>query len=470
MDDKKRGGSTLKEAFYKWSGLLIVILAALLFYFVISNFDQIGSVIKDYISILRPVVYGCVIAYILNPLMKTYNEFFLWLLEKKGAVSEKKKSMLTGLSITLALLSGIFIIVVLCWMIIPQLIISATSLINTMPDKVNDLYQYIYDKIQNNKFLAEQTQKFALNLTDYLDKVVNDELLPWLRSDFLSSVNQVATQFANGLMSVLSTLYNLFIGIIVAIYLLGSKSTFLAQAKKMIYGIFRKKTADAVIHYVRLTNDMFSGFIVGKIVDSTIVGIICFVCMSIMKLPYAMLISVIIGVTNIIPVFGPYLGLIPSALLILIVNPIQALYFVILIAILQQVDGNLLGPAILGESTGLSAFWVLFSILLFGGMWGIIGMIIGVPLFAVIYRIIADFINWKLQKKELSCVTDQYRNLRTIREEEGKKAEYITYTKEELMAKKAAKKQHWDERKEKQKEKMLYYKEKICSSEQNKKK
>ena len=183
-----------------------------------------------------------------------------------------------------------------------------------------------------------------------------------------------------------------------------------------------------------------------------------------------MLISVIIGVTNIIPVFGPYLGLIPSALLILIVNPIQALYFVILIAILQQVDGNLLGPAILGESTGLSAFWVLFSILLFGGMWGIIGMIIGVPLFAVIYRIIADFINWKLQKKELSCVTDQYRNLRTIREEEGKKAEYITYTKEELMAKKAAKKQHWDERKEKQKEKMLYYKEKICSSEQNKKK
>ena len=206
MDDKKRGGSTLKEAFYKWSGLLIVILAALLFYFAISNFDQIGSVIKDYISILRPVVYGCVIAYILNPLMKTYNEFFLSLLEKKGAVSEKKKSMLTGLSITLALLSGILIIVVLCWMIIPQLIISATSLINTMPDKVNDLYQYIYDKIQNNKFLAEQTQKFALNLTDYLDKVVNDELLPWLRSDFLSSVNQIATQFANGLMSVLSTL------------------------------------------------------------------------------------------------------------------------------------------------------------------------------------------------------------------------------------------------------------------------
>lgn len=470
MDDKKRGSSTLKDAFYKWSGLLIVILAALLFYFVVSNFDQIGAAVKDYIGILRPVVYGCVIAYILNPLMKTYNEFFLSLLERKGEASEKKRSVITGLSITLSLLSGILIIVILCWMIIPQLIVSATSLINTLPDKVNDLYQYVYSQIKNNRFLAQQTQKIALNLTDYLDNVVNNELLPWLKSDFLSGVNQVAAQFANGLMSVLSTLYNLFIGIIVAIYLLGSKSTFLAQAKKIVYGLFRKKTADAVIHYVRLTNDMFSGFIVGKIVDSTIVGIICFVCMSIMKLPYAMLISVIIGVTNIIPVFGPYLGLIPSALLILLVNPVQALYFVILIAILQQVDGNLIGPAILGESTGLSAFWVLFSILLFGGMWGIVGMIIGVPLFAVIYRIIADFINWNLKKKELSCVTDQYRNLRTIQEEEGKEAEYITYTKEELMAKKTAKKQRWDERKEKQKKKMTYYKEKLCSSNQNKKK
>ena len=179
---------------------------------------------------------------------------------------------------------------------------------------------------------------------------------------------------------------------------------------------------------------MFSGFIVGKIVDSTIVGIICFCAMTIMGLPYALLISVIIGVTNVIPVFGPYLGLIPSVFLILIVSPMQALYFVILIAILQQLDGNIIGPAILGESTGLSAFWVLFSILLFGGLWGIVGMIIGVPLFAVIYRIIADIINWRLTGKQLSAVTDNYMNLKHI-DIRNNEAYYVEYTEEEMRRK-----------------------------------
>lgn len=441
MEEKKKEPSLLKEAFLKWSGLLVVVIVALIFYFVVSNFDNILGGIGSYVSILRPVVYGCVIAYILNPLMKSYQELLGKVFGKKTGLSEKKQNLIAGLSITLALLTGLLLIVVLCWMIIPQLVASATSLINNLPTKVNSFYAYAYDFIKNNDFLAEQTQNAALNATDYLDNLVNKELLPWLRSDFLPSVNLVATEFASGVMSVVGVLYNLFIGIIVAIYVLGSKNTFSAQAKKIVYGLFKKKTADAIIHYVRLSNDMFSGFIVGKIVDSTIVGLICFVAMSIMGLPYAMLISVVIGVTNIIPVFGPYLGLIPSVFLILLVNPVQALYFIILIAILQQIDGNLIGPAILGESTGLSAFWVLFSILLFGGIWGIVGMIIGVPLFAVIYRIITDFINWKLSGKELSTITDNYRNLRTIEVGEDATVEYVQFSEDELNAKKRAKQQ-----------------------------
>jgi predicted PurR-regulated permease PerM len=245
----------------------------------------------------------------------------------------------------------------------------------------------------------------------------------------------VAVQFANGVISVLSVLYNLFIGIIVAIYILASKNTFLAQAKKLAYGLFKKDHADVIIHYVKISNGMFSGFIVGKIVDSTIVGILCFLLMSMMGLPYAMLISVIIGVTNIIPVFGPYIGVVPSAFLILLVDPMQALSFIIMIIILQQLDGNIIGPAILGESTGLSAFWVLFSILLFGGLWGIVGMIIGVPLFAVIYRIISDFINWKLADRNLSTVTECYRNLKSIELDEENKASYVQYTEAELRQK-----------------------------------
>ena len=226
---------------------------------------------------------------------------------------------------------------------------------------------------------------------------------------------------------VLNVLYNLFIGIIVAIYVLASKETFSAQSKKLVYGIFKKEHADVIIHYVKVSHGMFSGFIIGKIVDSTIIGIICFFLMTVMGLPYALLISVIIGVTNVIPVFGPYIGAVPSALLILIVNPMQALYFIIMLIILQQLDGNIIGPAILGESTGLSAFWVLFSILLFGGLWGIVGMIAGVPLFAVIYRIISDFINWKLSGRRLSTVTDNYRNLKCIEVDGGDKVSYIQY-------------------------------------------
>lgn len=461
MEEKKKETSIWKEAFLKWSGLLIVVLAALAFYFVVSNFDNIMKGIGRYVGILRPVVYGCVIAYILNPLMKAYQELLKKVFGKNGKVSEKKQNLTAGLSIALALLTGLLIIVILCWMIIPQLVTSATSLINNLPMKVNAFYAYAYDFIKNNRFLAEQTQNAALNATDYLDQMVNQELLPWLRSDFLPSVNLVATEFANGVMSVVGVLYNLFIGIIVAIYVLGSKHTFSAQAKKIVYGLFKKKTADAIIHYVRLSNSMFSGFIIGKIVDSTIVGLICFVAMSLMGLPYAMLISVVIGVTNIIPVFGPYIGLIPSVFLILLVNPVQALYFIILIAILQQLDGNLIGPAILGESTGLSAFWVLFSILLFGGIWGIVGMIIGVPLFAVIYRIITDFINWKLSGKELSTITDNYRNLRTIEVSENATVEYIQYTEEELNAKKIEKQHRRKESKIKREEKVQGYVAKI---------
>lgn len=190
-----------------------------------------------------------------------------------------------------------------------------------------------------------------------------------------------------------------------------------------------------IIYYVRISNNMFSGFISGKIVDSAIIGLICFAAMSILKLPYTMLVSVIVGVTNIIPVFGPYIGAIPSALLILLVSPKQALYFLVLIIILQQLDGNIIGPAILGESTGLSAFWVLFSILLFGGFWGIAGMLVGCPLFAVIYKIIKDYISMKLRSKNLSDATVEYMDLKCIEISENN-TEYIRYTDEELNSKK----------------------------------
>ena len=387
------------------------------------------------LSVLKPVIYGAIIAYLLNPLTKMYYRLLLKGYEKKGkSPSDKTVLIMESMTIVFALLTGVLIIAILCWLVIPQLITTVISLIETVPSQANDYYNYITDKIQSNKYIASRMQDTALQATKYMDNIINNDLFPWLKSELLPNLNIYAKQFANGVMSFINVLYNLFIGIIVAIYLLKGKRVFAAQAKKITYGVCRKKTADTIIHYVRISNNMFSGFISGKIVDSTIIGIICFILMTIFRMPYALLVSVIVGVTNVIPVFGPYIGAIPSALLILLVSPVQALYFIILVAILQQVDGNIIGPAILGESTGLSAFWVLFSILFFGGFWGIVGMLVGCPLFAVIYTIAKDFINYCLGKRKLSTDTQTYVNLKTI--ENGRDGyEYIEYTASEINGK-----------------------------------
>lgn len=426
---------TIKEVFGKWFGLFLVLISAAVVYLLIINLDDIFSGFMFMLSVLKPVIYGAIIAYLLNPLTKMYYRLLLKGYEKKGkSPSDKTVRIMESMTIVFALLTGVLIIAILCWLVIPQLITTVISLIETVPSQANDYYNYITDKIQSNKYIASRMQDTALQATKYMDNIMNNDLFPWLKSELLPNLNIYAKQFANGVMSFINVLYNLFIGIIVAIYLLKGKRVFAAQAKKITYGVCRKKTADTIIHYVRISNNMFSGFISGKIVDSTIIGIICFILMTIFRMPYALLVSVIVGVTNVIPVFGPYIGAIPSALLVLLVSPVQALYFIILVAILQQVDGNIIGPAILGESTGLSAFWVLFSILFFGGFWGIVGMLVGCPLFAVIYTIAKDFINYCLEKRKLSTDTQTYVNLKTI--EDGRDGyEYIEYTVSEINGK-----------------------------------
>lgn len=434
--NEMNGRFSVKEAFLNWFGLFLVLVAAIIAFLLFTNFQHILKILQYFLGLLKPVIYGCVIAYLINPLYKTYQRWLRKPFQKKNkTISKKVEGMISGLAIALGLITGILIIAVLCWMVLPQLFSSIVSMVNNLPKQANYYYNMMTNWLKNNPYLADQLQKALLQATDYLDAKMNTELIPWLQRDLLPNVNTYAVQFASGVMSVLNVLYNLFIGIIVAIYLLGSKRQFSAQAKKIVYALFRRNYADMLVHYVQLTNEMFSGFIVGKIVDSTIIGMICFVAMWILDLPYALLVSVIVGVTNVIPVFGPYIGAIPSVFLILLIDPMQALYFLILIIVLQQVDGNIIGPAILGESTGLSAFWVLFSILLFGGLWGIIGMLIGVPLFAVIYQIIADVTNAKLRSKQLSTVTEHYLDLKEIVNTE-KGIVYLPYSEEELRGKK----------------------------------
>ena len=220
--------------------------------------------------------------------------------------------------------------------------------------------------------------------------------------------------------NILKGLWDFIIGFVISIYVLASKEKFAGQAKKMAYAFFEQKSANRLIKSFRFTHNTFIGFIGGKIVDSFIIGCLCFIGTTLLQTPYAALVSVIVGVTNIIPFFGPYLGAIPSAILILVVDPMHPLncvYFVLFILVLQQFDGNFLGPKILGNSTGLTGFWVIFAITVFGGLFGILGMIVGVPIFAVIYAAIKAVVNTFLRKKDLPVETVKYSYLKNIDEE-----------------------------------------------------
>lgn len=230
----------------------------------------------------------------------------------------------------------------------------------------------------------------------------------WAKTEFLPQTKNIVAGLTSGVIGAVRIVFNVVIGIIISIYVLMSKESFIGQSKKLVYAIFPGKQANAIIHTVHKSNEIFGGFISGKILDSLIIGILCFICLYLMKMPYTVLVSVIVGVTNVIPFFGPYLGAVPSAILIMLANPIQGLYFILFILVLQQVDGNIIGPKILGDSTGLSSFWVVFAILIGGGVFGIPGMIIGVPVFAVIFYIIRNILNYALKRKQLPQDSESY--------------------------------------------------------------
>ena len=230
----------------------------------------------------------------------------------------------------------------------------------------------------------------------------------WMRTDLLNKVNEVMTHLTVGLYTLVMELFHAIIGVIVSVYILFGKETFINQSKKATYAIFPTERANLLIHIAVKTNEIFGGFIIGKIIDSIIIGILCFIGTSLLNMPYAMLVSVIVGVTNVIPFFGPYIGAIPSAVLIALADPMKGVYFLIFILLLQQFDGNILGPKILGNSTGLSAFWVIVSILLGGGLFGILGMLFGVPAFAVIYYIVKLLLDNQLEKKKLPTESECY--------------------------------------------------------------
>ena len=291
---------------------------------------------------------------------------------------------------------------------------------------INNLTNWALGLIKDNPDLEaavnQLINQYSVKILDY----VNTNLLP--------HINGLIKTLSLSVLGIFKALWNFVIGFILSIYVLGSKEKFAGQAKKIAYALFDRKAGNEIISNFRFIHSTFIGFIGGKIVDSIIIGIICFVCTSIIGTPYAILVSVIIGVTNIIPFFGPWIGGIPSALLVLMVDPVQALYFAILILVIQQFDGNILGPKILGDSTGLSGFWVIFAITIFSGLFGVLGMVVGVPIFAVIYAGVKSVVDRLLRKKDLPTEIQPYMTVGQI-DESKVFTEYIPPVKEKKNAK-----------------------------------
>lgn len=401
----------INNKYFRW-GLtaFLVVAASILFYYFMFHSSNIKSGIKVITDILMPVVWGFAIAYLLTPILNFTERKILYPLCEKCRIKESKRrnTVLRGIGILTTACLFIALIYLLFYMLLSQIVPSVQNIIFNFDTYIGNFTKWL------NKSL-EVNPEFG----DYIVKTVNkysNELEKWL-NDFLPNTIQLIKTVSLSVISVFGFLWDFIIGFIISIYVLSSKEKFAGQAKKMAYAIFEQDTANTVIRNFRFTHKTFIGFLGGKIVDSIIIGILCFIGTTIMHTPYAALVSVVIGVTNIIPFFGPYLGAIPSTILIFIVDPIHplnCLYFVIFILILQQFDGNFLGPKILGNSTGLSGFWVIFAITLFGGLFGVVGMIIGVPFFAVIYAAVKSVINSMLQKKDMPVESKKYERLEFV--------------------------------------------------------
>lgn len=395
----RNGPSRLRQEFSKGMTYFLVIAGAILFYFALLRLDDLSAYAALAIDVLKPILYGLLIAFLLNPIVRKIDGWVLPVLRKR--LTEKnavKLSRTAGIVCSLVIL--LVVISALFNMLIPELYQSIRSLVFTLPGQINDLMKQLNGIEKDNSNMGMMLRTLLEQGTEMFQN--------WLRNDLFRQANDIMSILTSGVIDFVSEIFNALIGVIVSIYVLYSKETFAKQGKKLTYALLSSHHANILLHITQKANDVFGGFLIGKIVDSLIIGVLCFLGLSLLNMPYTLLVSVVVGVTNVIPFFGPYIGAIPSAILILLADPIKGIYFLIFILALQQLDGNFIGPKILGNSTGLSSFWVIFAILLGGGLFGILGMLLGVPAFAIIYYIVQLIVNGKLQEKNLPEGTEFY--------------------------------------------------------------
>lgn len=406
--NEKKKNPVGKHYFKMGLTAFLTIASCITFFFVLYRWEEISAVLDVIVESSQPIIIGLVLAYLLMPAKNFVEKPVLKFLLSKKIKEEKAKKIARAIGIAGALVFLFAIIAVLIAMMVPALITSIIGLRDSMPGYIESFVEWIQETGIGDSGFATFVGNTITNVTGALQEWAKNELLPLIQ--------QYLAQITSGVLAILNALIDFFIGIIVVVYVMSIQETLVGQCKKIIYAFFPAKKGNIIIDTVRKSNKIFGGFVIGKIIDSAIIGVIAYIGCLILQIPSAFLVAFIIGVTNVIPFFGPFIGAIPSVLLVLIQSPVHGLYLAIFILVLQQVDGNIIGPKILGDTTGLASFWVLFSILVAGGLFGFFGMVLGVPVFAVIYYISQQVITHRMEKKNLSTNTEDYVDLVSIDE------------------------------------------------------
>lgn len=394
----------------------LVIVGAVLIIFIFLRFDEFTDVLSKVFRALSPVIIGIVFAYLMNPLMNVFENAMKRVFYKHARKITRAKKMCRVLSLILTMVILVSFISVIIYMLIPELTDTVMGtettegLVDILPKQTENLKDWLQDVLNRESKISQFARETFEKAANYLEDFVNNRFIHYT-SDILSYI-------ASGVWSVFGIVYDIVIGIVFSVYILLSKETFAGHAKKIVFSIFKRRRANAIVRITKQCHAKFTGAITGKIVDSIIIGVMCFIGMMVMDIPYRLLVSVIIAVTNVIPFFGPYIGGVPTAFLILCADPVKALYFVIFIIVLQQFDCNFLDPKIVGGSIGLSPFWVLFSCVVFGALFGLPGMLLGVPGMACVYMIIKETTEYRLKRRGLRTDTDYYIDADSVDEQE----------------------------------------------------
>jgi len=384
MKNKIKDTNYFKQGFMLFCALSATVLLS----YVVYKSDYIFNFIVKIFNILSPIFIGLLFAYLLNPLVSFFERSLAKDISKELWNDKlEHKEFKRAFSIFLTYLMVAIMLILIIIFVIPALLDSMQVMLTNIPTYINKVYTYLEDILVNNQELSATIENLNTNITDTVMNVM------------VPSVDTLMASIATGITGVIKGIANVVIGLIVSVYLLYEKETFIAGAKKVLKVILPEKGYSVAMTTLIYTDKIFGGFMTAKIIDSLIVGVLTFIITSIFGIPYALIISIVIGITNIIPYFGPIIGAVPSAMFLFLVDPKKCITFIILILLIQQFDGNILGPKLIGNKTGIKSFWVLFSILLFGGLFGFIGMIFGVPIFAVIYSVLVSIIDKKLELK-----------------------------------------------------------------------